>query len=111
MHRIDKMISELPIDELRTKISTGEIEPRNYQWLCYALASNEIRRYMGPFYITASVGAGKTIMIAMLARRFSDMGYEGMVLARQSEIISQNAEECWNFGTPKIGRASCRERV
>lgn len=98
VHKIDKMISELPIDELRTKISTGEIEPRNYQWLCYALASNEIRRYMGPFYITASVGAGKTIMIAMLARRFSDMGYEGMVLARQSEIISQNAEECWNFG-------------
>lgn len=26
------------------------------------------------------------------------MGYKGMVLARQSEIISQNAEECWNFG-------------
>lgn len=98
MHKIDKLISEIDIPAIQSTISTGEITPRDYQFLCYHLAAQEIRHYSGPFYITASVGAGKTIMIAMLARRFSDMGYEGMVLARQSEIISQNAEECWNFG-------------
>ena len=98
MHKIDKLISEIDIPAIQSTISTGEITPRDYQFLCYHLAAQEIRHYSGPFYITASVGAGKTIMIAMIARRFSDMGYKGMVLARQSEIISQNAEECWNFG-------------
>lgn len=98
MHKIDKLISEIDIPSIQSTISTGEITPRDYQFLCYHLAAQEIRHYSGPFYITASVGAGKTIMIAMIARRFSDMGYKGMVLARQSEIISQNAEECWNFG-------------
>lgn len=98
MHKIDKLISEIDIPAIQSTISTGEITPRDYQFLCYHLAAQEIRHYAGPFYITASVGAGKTIMIAMIARRFSDMGYKGMVLARQSEIISQNAEECWNFG-------------
>lgn len=98
MHKIDKLISEIDITAIQSTISTGEITPRDYQFLCYHLAAQEIRHYAGPFYITASVGSGKTIMIAMIARRFSDMGYKGMVLARQSEIISQNAEECWNFG-------------
>ena len=31
--------------------------------------------------------------VASIIRR-----YAGMVLARQSEVISQDAEECWNFG-------------
>lgn len=98
MHNIDNLISEIDIPAIQSTISTGGITPRDYQFLCYHLAAKEIRHYTGPFYITASVGAGKTIIIAMLARRFSDMGYEGMVLARQSEVISQDAEECWNFG-------------
>lgn len=36
-------------------------------------------------------------MIAMIARRFQDMGWEGLVIARQGEIIEQDAEELWNL--------------
>lgn len=33
----------------------------------------------------------------MIARRFQDMGWEGLVIARQGEIIEQDAEELWNL--------------
>lgn len=100
MHKIDDMIAELDIDALRSSVNTGNIEPRDYQWLCYAKTADVIRKFgkdPKPSFVTASVGAGKTIMIAMIARRFQDMGWEGMVIARQGEIIEQDAEELWNL--------------
>lgn len=96
-HKIDELIAQMDIDALRGAVDTGKIDPRMYQWLCYYLTGNAIRNYKGPAFITASVGAGKTIMIAMVAARFSQMGYEGMILARQAEIIDQDAEELWNL--------------
>lgn len=99
-HKIDAMIAELDIDKLRSVIHTGEIEPRPYQWLVYEKTAEVIRRFgkdPKPSFVTASVGAGKTIMIAMIARRFQDMGWEGLVIARQGEIIEQDAEELWNL--------------
>ena len=100
MHKIDAMIAELDIDKLRSVIHTGEIEPRPYQWLVYEKTAEVIRKFgkdPKPSFVTASVGAGKTIMIAMIARRFQDMGWEGLVIARQGEIIEQDAEELWNL--------------
>nr|DAH98734.1 MAG TPA: Chromatin remodeling complex ATPase [Caudoviricetes sp.] len=94
------MIAELDLDKLRASIHTGEIEPRPYQWLVYEKTAEVIRKFgkqPKPSYVTASVGAGKTIMIAMIARRFQDMGWEGLVIARQGEIIEQDAEELWNL--------------
>lgn len=99
-HKIDAMIAELDIDKLRSVIHTGEIEPRPYQWLVYEKTAEVIRKFgkdPKPSFVTASVGAGKTIMIAMIARRFQDMGWEGLVIARQGEIIEQDAEELWNL--------------
>ena len=99
-HKIDAMIAELDIDKLRSVVHTGEIEPRPYQWLVYEKTAEVIRRFgkdPKPSFVTASVGAGKTIMIAMIARRFQDMGWEGLVIARQGEIIEQDAEELWNL--------------
>lgn len=99
-HKIDKMIAELDIDKLRSAVHTGEIEPRPYQWLVYEKTAEVIRKFgkdPKPSFVTASVGAGKTIMIAMIARRFQDMGWEGLVIARQGEIIEQDAEELWNL--------------
>nr|UVX85343.1 MAG: U3 small nucleolar RNA-associated SSU processome protein 25 [Bacteriophage sp.] len=99
-HKIDAMIAELDIDKLRSVVHTGEIEPRPYQWLVYAKTAEVIRKFgkdPKPSFVTASVGAGKTIMIAMIARRFQDMGWEGLVIARQPEIIEQDAEELWNL--------------
>lgn len=100
MQKIDAMIDELDMDKLRASIHTGEIEPRPYQWLVYEKTAEVIRKFgkqPKPSYVTASVGAGKTIMIAMIARRFQDMGWEGLVIARQGEIIEQDAEELWNL--------------
>lgn len=100
MQKIDAMIAELDMDKLRDSIHTGEIEPRPYQWLVYEKTAEIIRKFgkqPKPSYVTASVGAGKTIMIAMIARRFQDMGWEGLVIARQGEIIEQDAEELWNL--------------
>lgn len=100
MQKIDAMIAELDMDKLRANIHTGEIEPRPYQWLVYEKTAEVIRKFgkqPKPSYVTASVGAGKTIMIAMIARRFQDMGWEGLVIARQGEIIEQDAEELWNL--------------
>lgn len=99
-HKIDAMIAELDIDKLRSAVHTGEIEPRPYQWLVYEKTAEVIRKFgkdPKPSFVTASVGAGKTIMIAMIARRFQDMGWEGLVIARQGEIIEQDAEELWNL--------------
>jgi superfamily II DNA or RNA helicase len=100
MQKIDAMIAELDMDKLRASIHTGEIEPRPYQWLVYEKTAEVIRKFgrePKPSFVTASVGAGKTIMIAMIARRFQDMGWEGLVIARQGEIIEQDAEELWNL--------------
>ena len=100
MHKIDAMIAELDIDKLRSVVHTGEVEPRPYQWLVYEKTAEVIRKFgkdPKPSFVTASVGAGKTIMIAMIARRFQDMGWEGLVIARQPEIIEQDAEELWNL--------------
>lgn len=100
MQKIDAMIAELDMDKLRASIHTGGIEPRPYQWLVYEKTAEVIRKFgkqPKPSYVTASVGAGKTIMIAMIARRFQDMGWEGLVIARQGEIIEQDAEELWNL--------------
>lgn len=100
MQKIDAMIAELDMDKLRASINTGEIEPRPYQWLVYEKTAEVIRKFgkqPKPSYVTASVGAGKTIMIAMIASRFQDMGWEGLVIARQGEIIEQDAEELWNL--------------
>ncbi|HGW1316947.1 TPA: DEAD/DEAH box helicase [Klebsiella pneumoniae] len=100
MQKIDAMIAELDMNKLRASIHTGEIEPRPYQWLVYEKTAEVIRKFgkqPKPSYVTASVGAGKTIMIAMIARRFQDMGWEGLVIARQGEIIEQDAQELWNL--------------
>lgn len=113
MQKIDAMIAELDMDKLRASINTGEIEPRPYQWLVYEKTAEVIRKFgkqPKPSYVTASVGAGKTIMIAMIAARFQAMNkrqeelepgeeldWYGMVIARQGEIADQDAEEMWNM--------------
>lgn len=98
MHKIDKMISDIDINHLKSCLDTGDIEPRPYQWLIYKLTGDVIRHYAGPSYVTASVGSGKSLMIAMIAKRFQEMGYSGMILSRQGEIVEQDAEELWALG-------------
>ncbi|AGN34120.1 helicase [Aeromonas phage pIS4-A] len=117
MHKIDKMISEIDINLLKSCLDTGDIEPRPYQWLIYKLTGDVIRHYVGPSYVTASVGSGKSLMIAMIAKRFQEMGYSGMILSRQGEIVEQDAEELWSLGvrnslfSASLGRKSSTYQI
>ena len=80
------------------ELETGEIVPRDYQWEAYHATANHIRKYTGPAFVEASVGAGKTIMIGMVCKRCQDAGLSALVLARQGELVDQNAKEMWRLG-------------
>lgn len=113
MQKIDEMIAKLDLEKLRAGVETNGIEPRPYQWLVYEKTAEIIRKTMcdpKPSFVTASVGAGKTIMISMVGARFQAMNkrpedmlpgeeylWQGMVIARQGEIADQDAEEMWNM--------------
>lgn len=79
-------------------LETGGIIPRDYQWLAYNETAHHIRHYSGPAFIEASVGAGKTVMIGMIAKRCQDVGMPVLVLARQGELIDQTAKTLWDLG-------------
>lgn len=52
-----------------------------------------------PAYVSASVGAGKTLLIAFLTQQImSRQGNSVLVLARQGELIKQNAEDAREVG-------------
>jgi superfamily II DNA or RNA helicase len=116
---IDKMISEIDIKHLRHSLFTSKIEPRDYQWLAYKLTGDAIREKETPAFVTASVGAGKTVMIGCIAKRFEDIAeneikrlgiqteiekdkikkkWRGLIISRQGEIIEQDARTCWEIG-------------
>lgn len=82
------MIVQLP--------NTGEIIPRDYQAECYEAMVSEIRSYTDPFFIEASVGAGKTIVMAMLAARCSELGWPALFLARDGVLVDQNSATFWD---------------
>jgi len=46
-----------------------------------------------PIVLDASVGAGKSLMLAMLAAHVTKNGGHVLVLARQAELVAQNSEE------------------
>lgn len=51
-----------------------------------------------PAFVAASVGAGKTLSIAFMAKHVSEKGGRVLVLARQGELIKQNAEDAQAIG-------------
>ena len=79
-------------------LETGDIKPRDYQWDAYSAIGEHIRTSRDPAFIEASVGAGKTIMIGMLAKRCQDVGMSCLVLARQGELIEQATNTLWKMG-------------
>lgn len=79
-------------------LTFGPIDPRDYQWEAHHRSIEHFRdRNSGtePAYIDASVGAGKTINIGMLAKHISSKGGTVLVLARQGELIEQNSDDAW----------------
>lgn len=98
---IQKQIAALPEEYMkRTKerFTFGGITPYDYQVVMYKETAKRIANYEHPFYIKASVSAGKTIGFAMVAAQCQAMGLPMMILARQAEIVQQDSEELSNFG-------------
>jgi superfamily II DNA or RNA helicase len=82
------------------------ITPRNKQWEAHAAACAHIRGPVKtePAFIYASVGFGKTILLAMVAKQAQMVAEQRgtqqlkiLVLARTGDLIDQNAEKMWEI--------------
>lgn len=93
-------LGEEKIKELQAKYTVGPVVPYPYQCVMFDEIGKRIGRYRHPFYVKASVSAGKTIGFAMVASRIRDLGLSMMILARQGEIVKQDSEELSNFEVP-----------
>ena len=67
-------------------------EPIHFVTIEHCRSSNE------PAFVSASVGAGKTINIGFMAKHVVDKGGKVLVLARQGELIEQNSNDAWAIG-------------
>lgn len=91
---------------------TGNMVPRDYQIDAYHAIAQSIRNYPGPFFVEASVGAGKTMMMAMVSARAQQTDMTVWLLARRGELVEQNAETLWECGvrnsifSASVGRKS-----
>ncbi|QXG07650.1 DNA helicase [Erwinia phage Snitter] len=100
---IQKQIDELGderIKALQERFTFGDMVPYPYQCVMYAEIAKRIANYEHPFYVKASVSAGKTVGFAMVAAQVKKMGLSMAIFARQAEIVSQDSEELTNFGVP-----------
>jgi len=97
MLAIEQQIAETNLDETIKLFPDAPYEPYSYQLAVYRLAAAEIRSYTHPFIIKAAVSAGKTTIISLVATTIQRLNMPAMVLARQGEIVEQDAAEMWNF--------------
>lgn len=101
--KIEKQLSAVAssvIEEIQKRFTVGDITPYPYQCIAYIEIAKRLKGYIDPFFVKASVSAGKTIIFAMVAAQCQKMGLKFMVLARQAEIVDQDSEEIQNFGVP-----------
>lgn len=100
---IKKQLAAVPeavMKAMQERFTVGDIVPYPYQCVAYMEIAKRMREYVHPFFVKASVSAGKTIIFAMVAAQCKKMGLKMMVLARQAEIVDQDSEEISNFGVP-----------
>lgn len=103
IQNIKKQISalgEAVIKAIQDRFKVGDIVPYEYQCVAYSEIAKRMKNYEHPFFVKASVSAGKTLMFAMVAAQCQKMGLKMMVLARQAEIVDQDSEEITNLKVP-----------
>ena len=83
---------EIPKSECMT---FGKLTNRPYQQFAFNKIIEHVKSSSDPAVCDASVGAGKTVIIAALAKHVSSKGGNVLVLSRQGEIIAQDAQDCW----------------
>lgn len=90
---------------------------RPYQVDAHEATAEVIRHYPGPVYLNMSVGAGKTLSIAAICKRFDELGMPVLVLARQGELVEQDSNDAWLVGCPNsvysasLNRKSLKHRI
>lgn len=88
-----------------------------YQQPIHDLTIKHLRESEEPAVISASVGAGKTINIAAIAKHIDLRGGRVLVLARQGELVEQNSSKGWRVGlkssvfSASLGQRSTHYRV
>ena len=70
----------------------------DYQLPIHNATIEHCKKSNEPAYVTASVGAGKSINIAFMCKHVTGKGGKILVLSRQGEIIAQNADDAWSIG-------------
>lgn len=90
MNKFDHL--ELPDDQCMT---FGKLTNRPYQQYAFNRIIEHVKSSDAPAVVKASVGAGKTVIIAALCKHVSDRNGRVLVLSRQGEIIAQDADDCW----------------
>ncbi|AUV57115.1 DNA helicase [Enterobacter phage Ec_L1] len=98
---IQKQIAALDpayMKRIKERFTFGDVVPYDYQVVMYGETAKRIANYEHPFYIKASVSAGKTVGFAMVAAQCQVMNLPMLILARQAEIVQQDSEELSNFG-------------
>ena len=106
---IRDQIKSTDIESIKKMLGDMPYEPYPYQFAAFRVTAEEIRKKDPvPVVVKAAVSAGKTTMISMACRRIMLMNrlagkdprnqHQALVISRQGEIVSQDAEEIWNFG-------------
>jgi len=76
----------------------GMILRDEYQKPIHDLTVEHCKSSLEPAIVAASVGAGKTLSIAAMAKHVNDLGGSVLVVSRQGEIIESNSKMAWKCG-------------
>ena len=84
--------------ELANDLGIKHLKPREYQCEAHAATAHHIRKSKDPAFLDVTVGGGKSLLIAMICKQAQLRGMKVLVLARQGELVEQNASELWECG-------------
>ena len=79
------------------KFNQIELRPE-YQQPIHEITIQHCKESNEPAFISASVGAGKTINIGAISAHVSGLGGRVLVIARTGELVDQNSKMAWKMG-------------
>src|SRR5690625_700358 len=78
------------------------LKPRDYQAAAYNAVVQSWKKSLAPVLVEAATGAGKSVMIALLARELNELsgGKRVLCLAPSATLVEQNAAKYAAIGEP-----------
>jgi superfamily II DNA or RNA helicase len=100
-------MTKFQVPEFNFKFSEG-FEAFDYQRDAFNCVMDHIRASNDPAYIYASVSAGKSLLIAMIAKHFENVNdaakaqgfassHSVLMVVRTGDLVKQNADEAWGI--------------